>query len=122
MPCTPDHYNDNSYEKQHRKAAKRHVDFLEITNREVPEALRTISEGSSTACPIKGDEVQNLCDALRKFGGSGATAALVSTRPRCKKAVKVHAWNVDHERWDVLNERLKRGDSPINSSIVAEEF
>ena len=120
MPCTVDHYNDNRYEKPHRKAAKRHVDFLEVTGREVPKELRTISEGSNTACPVKGTEVQDLCAVLRKFGGSGATAALVSTRPRCKKAVRVHAWCVDHERWDVMNERLKKKGQGASSMIIQD--
>ena len=105
MPCSCDHYNDNSIERQHRKAAKVHVKLLEMGGEEVCDEFRRRANGTSTAELLNGNEVETLCAFLKELGGADYTASLISADPSSCDASDIHSWWIEHEKWDIRRER-----------------
>lgn len=108
MPCNCDHYKDTPFEQQHREAAKVHVMLMELEGEDVERVhakLLKKSKGNSTADKLSMHEVEQLCYDLKTKGGVKYTAQLVAENPSCPKAMKVHAWCVEHQAWDTRRER-----------------
>ena len=105
MPCSCDHYNDNSIERQHRLAARVHVKLLEMRGEEVTDEFRNRANGTSTAELLNGNEVETLCAFLKELGGAEYTAQLILADPSNRDAAEIHSWWIEHEKWDIRRER-----------------